>query len=181
MASRESKKSSLLHENLQLLRSITNSTAVNRSSIIVDASNYIQQLKQKIEKLNHDIQSADHHHHRHQPSSSHRNNNNNINHTGQQLPVVTVETLEKKGFLINIFSGKNCPGLLVSVLEAFEDLGLNVVEARASCSDSFRLQAVGSGGGDDQNEEEEEEGEQQTIDPQVIKQAVLQAINDWDG
>ncbi|CAI0416205.1 unnamed protein product, partial [Linum tenue] len=81
---------------------------------------------------------------------------------------VTVETLEKKGFLINIFSGKNCPGLLVSVLEAFEDLGLNVVEARASCSDSFRLQAVGSGGGDDQNEE-------------VIKQAVLQAINDWDG
>ncbi|CAI0416204.1 unnamed protein product, partial [Linum tenue] len=134
----------------------------NRSSIIVDASNYIQQLKQKIEKLNHDI-------------------HNNINHTGQQLPVVTVETLEKKGFLINIFSGKNCPGLLVSVLEAFEDLGLNVVEARASCSDSFRLQAVGSGGGDDQNEEEEEEGEQQTIDPQVIKQAVLQAINDWDG
>ncbi|CAI0416202.1 unnamed protein product, partial [Linum tenue] len=128
----------------------------NRSSIIVDASNYIQQLKQKIEKLNHDI-----------------HNNNNINHTGQQLPVVTVETLEKKGFLINIFSGKNCPGLLVSVLEAFEDLGLNVVEARASCSDSFRLQAVGSG--------EEEEGEQQTIDPQVIKQAVLQAINDWDG
>ncbi|CAL1374824.1 unnamed protein product [Linum trigynum] len=178
MASRESKKSSLLHENLQLLRSITNSTAVNRSSIIVDASNYIQQLKQKIEKLNHDIQSADHHH-RHQPSSSrHHHNNNNINHTGQQLPVVTVETLEKKGFLINIFSEKNCPGLLVSVLEAFEDLGLNVVEARASCSDSFRLQAVGGGG--DQNDDEEE-GEQQTIDPQVIKQAVLQAINGWDG
>lgn len=55
---------------------------------------------------------------------------------------VTVETLEK-GFLINVFSEKSCPGLLVSVLEAFEDLGLNVLEARVSCAESFRLQAVG--------------------------------------
>lgn len=55
---------------------------------------------------------------------------------------VTVETLEK-GFLINVFSEKSCPGLLVSVLEAFEELGLNVLEARVSCAESFRLQAVG--------------------------------------
>ena len=55
---------------------------------------------------------------------------------------VTVETLEK-GFLIKAFSEKSCPGLLVSFLEAFEDLGLNVLEARVSCEGSFRLQAVG--------------------------------------
>lgn len=58
---------------------------------------------------------------------------------------VTVETLGHGGggFLINVFSDKTCPGLLVSVLEAFDELGLSVLEATASCDDSFRLEAVG--------------------------------------
>lgn len=58
------------------------------------------------------------------------------------LQQVTVETLEK-GFLINVLSENNCPGLLVSILEAFEELGLDVLDARVSCSDSFQLEAVG--------------------------------------
>lgn len=45
--------------------------------------------------------------------------------------------------MINIFAGKNQPGMLVSVLEAFEDIGLNVLEARISCTDSFSLHANG--------------------------------------
>jgi hypothetical protein len=58
---------------------------------------------------------------------------------------VTVETLVggHGGFLINVFSDKSCPGLLVSVLEAFDELGLSVLQATASCADSFRLEAVG--------------------------------------
>lgn len=55
---------------------------------------------------------------------------------------VTVETLEK-GFLINVISSKSCPGLLVPILEAFEEMGLTVIEARVSCTDTFRFQAVG--------------------------------------
>lgn len=55
---------------------------------------------------------------------------------------VAVETQEK-GFLITVFSTKSCPGLLVSILEVFEELGLTVMEARVSCADSFRLEAVG--------------------------------------
>ena len=54
---------------------------------------------------------------------------------------VTVETLEK-GFLINVFSERSCPGLLVSILEATEELGLELLDARVSCSDCFHLQAV---------------------------------------
>ena len=46
-----------------------------------------------------------------------------------------------KGFSINVFSEKSCQGLLVSILEAFEELGLNVLEARVSCTDTFQLQA----------------------------------------
>ncbi|KAH0979595.1 hypothetical protein GBA52_006772 [Prunus armeniaca] len=148
MVSREHKRAAL-YEKLQLLRSMTNSHALNKTSIIVDASKYIEELKQKVERLNEDIANA-------QTSSSSSDQT--------PLPVVTVETLEK-GFLINVFSEKSCPGLLVSVLEAFEDLGLNVLEARVSCADSFRLQA------------NEEEGE--SIDAHAVKQAVAVAIKNW--
>ncbi|KAH9767424.1 hypothetical protein KPL71_011277 [Citrus sinensis] len=119
----EHKKAAALHEKLQLLRSITNSHAVNslKTSIIVDASNYIEELKQK-------------------------------------------------GFMINLFSKKSCPGLLVSILgSAFEELALNVLEARVSCTDTFSLQAIGG--------KNEEQGE--TIDAHVVKQALLQVIRNW--
>ncbi|XP_054781820.1 uncharacterized protein LOC129289010 [Prosopis cineraria] len=81
------------------------------------------------------------------------------------LPTVRVETLEK-GFMVNVFSEKNCPGMLVSVLEAFELLGLDVLDARVSCEDTFQLEALGGS-----------QGEEKGIDAQAVKQTVLQAIN----
>ncbi|XP_029123965.1 transcription factor bHLH61 [Elaeis guineensis] len=144
MVSREHKRASL-HDKLQLLRSITNSHALSKTSIIIDASKYIAELKQKVERLNQEIACV-----------------RNVVEENP-LPVVTVETL-KKGFLINVFSEKRCPGLLVSILEAFEELGLDVMEARASCTDMFRLEAVGG------------ENQIKSLDAQVVKQAVLQAI-----
>lgn len=111
---------------------------------------------------------------------------------------MTVKTLEK-GFMINVFSKKSCPGLLVSMLEAFEELGLNVLEARVSCTDTFSLQAIGGVVRECismmthlmfylsltnlklkycfyifQNEEQGE-----PIDAQVVKQALLQVIRNW--
>ncbi|KAK4253384.1 hypothetical protein QN277_010702 [Acacia crassicarpa] len=80
-------------------------------------------------------------------------------------PSVSVETLEK-GFQVNVFSEKNCPAMLVSVLQAFEQLGLDVLDARVSCEDTFQLEALGGS----QSEEKE-------IDAQTVKQTVLQAIN----
>ncbi|XP_027333134.1 uncharacterized protein LOC113847990 [Abrus precatorius] len=148
MVSKEQKRTAL-HEKLQHLRSITNSHALNRTSIIIDASKYIEKLKQKVERLNQEIASGE-------TSNAHN-----------PLPMVTVETLEK-GFLINVFSAKGCSGLLVSILEAFEEMRLTVLEARVSCTDTFRFQAVG---------ENEEHGE--TIDAQAVKQAVGQAIKNW--
>ncbi|XP_022939241.1 uncharacterized protein LOC111445214 isoform X4 [Cucurbita moschata] len=145
MVSREHNNASL-HHNLQLLRSITNSHALNKASIIVDASKYIEELKQKVERLNQDISTVQ--------TSIH--------------PMVTVESLAK-GFSINVFSEKSCQGLLVSILEAFEELGLNVLEARVSCTDSFQLQAIA---------EIEEQGEE-AIDAQSVKEAVVQAIKIW--
>ncbi|KAF5453736.1 hypothetical protein F2P56_028612 [Juglans regia] len=152
LVSREHNLREAMHEKLQLLRSITNSHALNDSSIVLDASKYIEELKQKVEILNQDLETAQ--------TSSDQN----------PLPVATVETLEK-GFLVNVSSDhKSCPGLLVSILEAFEELGLNVQEARVSCADNFLLQAVG------ENEEQAESN-----DAQVVKEAMVQAIKNWSG
>ncbi|CAL9046380.1 unnamed protein product [Musa banksii] len=138
MTTREQKKG-VLHERLQLLRSVANSSAVRSASIIVDALKYIEELKQNIEACKRDLAEE------------------------SCLPMVTVKTLEK-GFLINVFCDKNRPGLLVSVLEAFEELGLEVLDASISCADSFRLEAVG---GEPQNE---------SVDAQMVRQVVVQAV-----
>ncbi|CAN6829354.1 unnamed protein product [Brassica oleracea] len=118
------KSDSSMRDKFQLLRSVTNSHAESETSIITDASKYIKNLKKKVEEIN------------------------NVTTSEQYFcdptdPMVTVDTLEN-GFLINITSRKNDGGMLVCLLEAFEDLGLDVVEARVSCTDSFSMHAVGS-------------------------------------
>ncbi|KAK4363287.1 hypothetical protein RND71_018528 [Anisodus tanguticus] len=153
MVSREQKRAAVLHEKLQLLRSITKSHALSESSIIVDASKYIQELKHKVERLNQDITTT--------PPQSNSNNTS--------WPQIEVETLEK-GFLVNVYSERSCPGLLVSILEVIEDLGLNVIEARVSCTDTFSLQAFGG---------ENEENEEAIINAQVVTKAVFEAIKSW--
>lgn len=124
---------------------------MNKTSIIAHASKYIEELKERIDKLNEDVSTSQPYHHDHEDA----------------LPEVIVETLEK-GFIINVFSEKNCPGLLVSILEVFEELGLELLDARVSCSDCFRLEAVS-----------DKEGEIECIDAQMVKQAVLEAIRNW--
>ncbi|BFG36546.1 hypothetical protein CerSpe_228200 [Prunus speciosa] len=146
MSSSDRKKAVLYHQ-LQQLRAATNSNALNKASIIVDASNYIKELKQKVDTLRQGVGTST------APNPS---------------PAVTVETLER-GFLINVLSDKNSPGLLVSILEAFEELGLDVLDARVSCSDTFQLEAVGG----------ENQGQADSIDAHVVKEAVLQAIQNW--
>ncbi|XP_057808277.1 transcription factor SCREAM2-like isoform X2 [Salvia miltiorrhiza] len=154
MSSRNKKKAAL-YQKLEQLRSASHSTSffnlkkVNKASIVVDASRYIEELKERVETLNQDVATLQ--------NSSRQDS----------LPAVKVETLEK-GFLINVLSEKNCPGLLVSILEAFEELGLDVLDARVSCSDNFRLEAIS-----------ENEGQSDSIDAQVVKRGVLQAIRNW--
>ncbi|GJN10689.1 hypothetical protein PR202_ga28806 [Eleusine coracana subsp. coracana] len=130
MMSRERKKatgSAALHDKLQILRSITHSNALSENSILMDASEYIKKLKLKVVKLNQEIACEE----------------DTLRQTNP-TPTVTVETLGRHGsFAVNVFSDKNCPGLLVSILQAFDDLGLNVLEATASCADTFHLEAVG--------------------------------------
>ncbi|XWS09479.1 hypothetical protein CRYUN_Cryun40dG0088200 [Craigia yunnanensis] len=173
MSSRDRKKA-FVYQKLQQLRSVTNSTAVNKTSIVVDASRYIEELKEKVDKVNQEIGTSQ------------------ISTSQNPLPMkVTVETLEK-GFLINVFLEKNCPGLLVSILETFEELDLDVLDARVSCEDNFQLEAIG---GESlelaliENPDAfakarivgfQKQGNAEGIDAQMVKQAVLQAIRKWN-
>ncbi|KAL6896874.1 hypothetical protein ACP4OV_007446 [Aristida adscensionis] len=145
---RKNKAAAALHEKLQILRSITHSHALSDTSIIMEASEYIKELKQKVVRLNQEIACQERALIKHNSS----------------FPTVDVETLGHGGFLVNVFFGKSCPGLLVSILEAFDELGLNVLQATASCADTFRLEAVGG------------ENQAENVDEHVVKQAVLQAI-----
>ncbi|XP_006654271.1 uncharacterized protein LOC102713630 isoform X2 [Oryza brachyantha] len=155
MVSREQKRASM-HEKLQILRALTHSHAVNKMSIISDASTYIKDLKQKIAALNKELACA-------------AQNANVCEESSSSSPMVRVQVVEK-GFLINVLMDQICPaGLLASILEAFDELGLTVLEARASCSSSFRLQAVGA---------EEADG---VMDAHAVELAVIQAIKRFPG
>ncbi|KAH8490552.1 hypothetical protein H0E87_022915 [Populus deltoides] len=149
MVSREQKRAAK-QKKLQLLRSITNSHAHDKASIILDASNYIKDLKQRVEKLNQDVATA-------------------ASFTSQNFPTIRVEEQEND-FLIKVFTARNCQGLLVFILEAFEELGLEVLQARVSTSDSFHLEAIATR----ENKEADDH-----IDAQVVKQVVLQGIQKW--
>ncbi|KAI9377813.1 hypothetical protein POPTR_019G126800v4 [Populus trichocarpa] len=149
MFSREQEREAMF-KKLQLLRSITNSHAHDKASVILDASKYIKDLKQRVERLNQDIATA-------------------ASFTGENFPTIRVEEQEDD-FLIKVFTTRNCQGLLVFILEAFEELSLEVLQARVSTSDSFILEAIAT-------RENKEAGDH--IDAQVVEQVVLQGIQKW--
>ncbi|CAD6216698.1 unnamed protein product [Miscanthus lutarioriparius] len=166
MMSRQQRKkaAAALHEKLQILRSITHSRALSDASIIMDASEYIEELKQKVVRLKQEMACEE----------AAAGGALQLKHSSSSpSPAVTVETLAGAGaghgFLINVFSDKSCPGLLVSILEAFDELGLSVLQATVSCEDTFRLEAIGG------------ENQVDNVDEHVVKQAVLQAIRTYSS
>ncbi|GMI88865.1 hypothetical protein like AT3G56220 [Hibiscus trionum] len=151
MVSRERKTAAAMNRKMRVLRSITNSHAHGKTSIILDATKYLEDLKQKLEKINKDIA---------MPQNSTCYNS---------YPVQLRVEAQDKGFLIKVFSERCCGGLFVFVLEAFEELGLEVFQARVSCSESFLLEAVGI----------KDDKESNCLDAEDVKRAVSKAIQNW--
>ncbi|CAK8566047.1 unnamed protein product [Lathyrus sativus] len=146
-------KRTAMYRNLQLLRSITYSTSQRKSSVILEATEYIQDLKHKLEELNLLAVATAQKVVEYDP-----------------MPKLKVEEQEER-FVIKVLSERSCKGLLVFILEAFEELGLEVLQARVSCVDNFCLEAVG-------NKEENNE-DSRTLNVQLIEQEVSQAIQNW--
>ncbi|KAK9940935.1 hypothetical protein M0R45_017568 [Rubus argutus] len=154
VSKRVQKKAPAVYQKLQSLRSISNSPAHSNSSIILDATKYIQELKQKVVEMNQEIMAG----------------------TAQkpfvQLKVEPREE-DQEGFEIKMFTERCCTGLLVFVLEAFEELGLDVLQARISCSNNFLLEAVATINNDNQS------GDDHHKDVEVVREAMLKAIQSW--
>ncbi|KAE9598662.1 putative myc-type, basic helix-loop-helix (bHLH) domain-containing protein [Lupinus albus] len=142
-----------MYKNLQLLRSITHSHSHRKTSVLLDASKYIQGLKQNLQQMN-QIASA-------------TISQKTIAY--DSMPTLKVEPQEE-GFMIKVLSERSCEGLLVFILEAFEELGLDVLQARVSCEGNFCLEALGI-----------KENNQYThhLDAQLVEQVVSQAIQNW--
>ncbi|KAK9723646.1 hypothetical protein RND81_05G015500 [Saponaria officinalis] len=157
------KNSNALQRKYNLLSSLTNSNSKDKVSILKDASKYIKELKQKVERLNQDIGTS--------CSNQISDPLNTTNEFDDQnlLPQVNVETREEE-FVINVCSDQSCQGLLVIILKTFEQLGLEVRDANVSCDDCFQLDALGveKDGVDD-------------LDAQIVRQAILQAVIQWKG
>ncbi|XP_058767995.1 uncharacterized protein LOC131641713 isoform X1 [Vicia villosa] len=153
MVSKAHKRTAMYRRNLQLLRSITYSTSQEKTSLILEATEYIRDLKQKLEELNLLAVATAQKFVDYDP-----------------MPKVKVEAKEE-GFVIKVHSERSCKGLLVFILEAFEELGLEVLQARVSCVDYFRLEAVGN---------KQEIGEDtRLLNARLIEQEVSQAIRNW--
>ncbi|KAL9674754.1 hypothetical protein QQ045_002953 [Rhodiola kirilowii] len=140
---------------------IYNYLQTGSTAIIDDASKYIEELMEKVEMLNLEIQS---------------DNNSTASSSSINRPnpssLVAVEKVEK-GFKINVYSQRNFHGLLISILDAFDDLGLDVLDATISCSESFHLEALGGKNIKDQVRD--------NISEEVIKRALLHAMKTWNA
>ncbi|KAJ4976620.1 hypothetical protein NE237_001726 [Protea cynaroides] len=130
MASRVQRRVAL-RRKFKLLRSLTHSKSVMKSSIILDALDYINKLKIKWEALT--LEYA------------------NLIHNPIQVPtVVKVEKIEK-GFLVRV-TCKNRKDLHVSIIEALEvTSGLDVIHAKISCNHSYCIEAIAEA--QDQNQD----------------------------
>ncbi|KAF8411071.1 hypothetical protein HHK36_003610 [Tetracentron sinense] len=130
-----------LRQKLHILRTLTKSKSVRKSSIIMDALYYINHLKLKLEAMNREYR--------------------NLLIQFQVPTEVKVEKMET-GFLVRVRSEKG-RDLLVSILENFEEMGLDVLQARVSCNHSFFMEAI-------------VQAEDQTVDIREVTQAVFKAL-----
>ncbi|KAK4440076.1 hypothetical protein Salat_0342500 [Sesamum alatum] len=109
-----------LRRKLRTLRTLTKSKSVKKSSIIKDASLYLYKLRVQLEAI------QKHYHYL-------------INH----IQEVKVDKVAGTEYVVVKVRCKKSEELLVSILEAFEEMNVNVVEARLNNSNHlFRMEAI---------------------------------------
>ncbi|KAL3624840.1 hypothetical protein CASFOL_031508 [Castilleja foliolosa] len=107
-----------LRKKFQILRALTKSKSVKKRSIIIDALLYIYKLRLQVEAIKREYQYL-------------------LDH----IQEVKVEKLET-GYMAVTIRCKKGEEMMVSILEAFEKLDVNVVQAKATCKHLFGMEAI---------------------------------------
>ncbi|XP_021813205.1 uncharacterized protein LOC110756121 [Prunus avium] len=142
-----------LRRKLQNLSSLTKMKSVKRSSIFMEALLQIYMLKLKLEAVQREYLHL---------MALKTEYLNLIKHS--QVPKeVKVEKIDE-GFLVRV-KCENVGDTLVSVLEAFEEMGLTVLQARISSNNYFSMEAIAVA--ENQNQDQ--------LDVRDITQAITRA------
>ncbi|PHT63619.1 hypothetical protein T459_32554 [Capsicum annuum] len=118
MTSRRVQNKMAMSSKLYLLRKLTNSKSVKKNSIIFDAFLYIIKLRLQLQAIQREYQQL-------------------LNHVQE----VKVEKLVGTRFLVKV-TCKTGKDVLVSILEAFEDMKLSVIQARVTSKYFFGMEAI---------------------------------------
>ncbi|KAK4421142.1 hypothetical protein Salat_2064700 [Sesamum alatum] len=144
MASRLQRRMAL-RRKLHILRTLTKSKSVKKSSIIMDAFVYIYKLKLQVEAIKREYQYL-------------------VNHIQEvKVEEVNDDKEGRRGLLMVRVKCKKGEELLMRMVEVFEKMTVNVVEARVttSCDDHFfRMEAI----------------VQANVDAAILNQAILNLI-----
>ncbi|KDP21128.1 hypothetical protein JCGZ_21599 [Jatropha curcas] len=151
MVSRLQRKMAL-RRKLHILRTLTFSKSVKRSSIIADAILYSYKLKLKLESIKRELLCL----------GAIKRQCLSVVKLHLHLPKVKVEKAGK-GFIVKVICEKG-EDKLVSILEVFEEMGLTVLHAKVSCNLYFVMEAIVVA------------EEQTVLDVKNATQAVLEAI-----
>ncbi|KAL7129839.1 hypothetical protein ABFS83_13G094300 [Erythranthe nasuta] len=109
-----------LRRKLHILRTLTKSKSVKKSSIIMDAYHYIYNLKLQVEAIKKEYQYLTNH-----------------------IQEVKVEKLVgTAGYLGVRIACKKGEEMMTSILEVFEEMNLDVVQARFTCNHLFAMEAI---------------------------------------
>ncbi|KAL7142578.1 hypothetical protein ABFS83_08G132600 [Erythranthe nasuta] len=110
-----------LRRKLHILKTLTKSKSVTRSSIIMDAFLYIYRLKLQVEAIKREYQSL-------------------INH----IQEVRVEKIGTTGYLAVMVTCKKLGDeeMVGPIMEVFEKMNVNVVQVRVSSQHFFGMEAI---------------------------------------
>nr|XP_011460625.1 PREDICTED: uncharacterized protein LOC105350388 isoform X2 [Fragaria vesca subsp. vesca] len=153
-----------LRRKLQTQRSFTRrkslrTAKVRKSSTVIDAMLHIYLLKRKLEALHKECldlmaiktKYLDLIKHIHMPKE------------------VKVEKIEE-GFRVRVTCEK-ADDTLVSILEAFDEMGLNILQAKVSCNSYFAMEAIAA---------HEAQNQEYKLDVTGVTQAIIKAIKKRD-
>ncbi|KAK1557405.1 hypothetical protein Q3G72_024134 [Acer saccharum] len=120
-----------LRRKVHILRTLTNSKSVKKSSIIIDSLLYIYKLKLKLEAIKREY-------------SNLMEIKRQYIYLMEHIQVPEEVKVEKIGetFLVKVICKKGDQNKLVSILEVFDEMGVNVVQASVSCNYYFSMEAI---------------------------------------